>query len=723
MDPILDDLNEAQRGAVTHDSGPLLVIAGAGSGKTRVITRRIAWRIHRGLRPHQVLAITFSNKAAGEMKQRVEQLIGPSAIWISTFHALGARLLRMESDAAGLDRNFTIFDADDQLALVRSLLKEHRLTSKEHRPRDYLENISRMKCQGGSTDPGDDDGCLEDELDPYARIHRAYQDTLERSQALDFDDLLIRPVRLLEQDDEVRERFAGRFRTVLIDEYQDTNRLQYRLVRLIGGGHGDVCGTGDPDQSIYRWRGAEIRNILSFEKDFPGTTTVRLEENYRSTNGILKAASGLIEHNEQRVERSLWSSLGEGEKVRILAADTDLDEARQVVRRIRGAQDDGIPLDEVGLLYRTNACSRVLEQALRLENMPYQIVGAVEFYERREIKDLLAYLRVLANRHDELDLLRIINVPARGIGARTVERLRSQALAAGVPLRDLLLDGGDVAGLRRDRRKALDEFAAILRQLVESPRTSVAGLLDLVLEITRYRQYLQEADDPLVEERLENVGELRQAVSEYDLAHPDGSLQEFLNETVLLRSRNRDEEGLPRVTLMTLHAAKGLEFQVVFITALEEGVLPHSRSMNRDEDLEEERRLLYVGITRARRRLTLSYARNRTRGYDRSGWSIPSRFLAEIPDEVTDGDALSRASLEPFDESEFYVPESFGDEPPFFRGDRVVHEQFGTGRVLDLSGCGPTAKVTVDFAHHGRKRLVLEYARLRKTREGGEHGG
>ncbi len=713
-DPILDGLNEAQRDAVTHEGSPLLVVAGAGSGKTRVITRRIAWRIRAGLLPWRTLAITFTNKAAGEMRERVASLVGDSRVWLSTFHALGARFLRMEADAFGVDPNFTIFDAQDQATLLREILKQQGLGGREHRPRDYAAAISSLKNLG-ELPPEEETG--DRELDVY----RAYERALEESRALDFDDLLCRTVRGLEADDALRDRLAGRFDTVLIDEYQDTNRIQYRLVRLLVDGHRDVCATGDPDQSIYRWRGADVRNILDFERDFPGTRVVKLEENYRSTNGILKAASVLIAHNTQRVERELWSRLGDGEPIRIAAASTEGDEARQVVQGVERAIADGYGPHEIAVFYRTNASSRAIEQALRDRNLPYVIVGAVEFYERREVKDLLAYLRLLVNPRDVLDLQRVVNVPSRGIGTKSFAALRSHAEATGRPVREVVFDADAIPGLRPAGRRAIRGFAELLEDLLAMPTSPVRPILERVIERIGYRRYLQDADDPLTDERLENVDELVRALHEYDLATPDGSLERFLAETALVRSREADADDEPRITLMTLHAAKGLEYPVVFVTSLEEGILPHSRSMDSDDAIEEERRLLYVGMTRAQRRLSLSYARSRG-GYGGSfgGVSIPSRFLTELPEALIEGRLPGRRSLEVVDDSAWFEPEAYDDAPPFEPGDRVIHDRFGVGRVVRLSGFGPTAKVTVDFLEVGQKKLILEYAALRKALGGVE---
>lgn len=708
----LDDLNPAQREAVTWTGGPLLVVAGAGSGKTRVITRRIAWRVAEGLRPSEVLAITFTNKAAGEMKARVDQLVGRSAAWISTFHSFGARFLRIEAEAAGLERNFTIYDAADQLTVVREVAKELRLPSARDDVYGYLDRISRWK-NAGAAPIGDG----EDSSDAGALVYRGYAQQLQLCQALDFDDLLYRTVRVLEDREDVRARFAARFKTLLIDEYQDTNRLQYRLARLLVRDHGDICATGDPDQSIYRWRGAEIRNILEFERDFPGTKVVKLEENYRSTNQILKAASAVIRNNRERIDRELRSSLGEGEAVRVWRSPNDSEEARRIAESVREEMRDGRSASDIAIFYRTNACTRVLERAMRDANVPYEIVGAVEFYERREVKDLLGYLRVLVNPYDAVDLTRIINVPSRGIGPKTLELLRRAAEAAGRPLRDQLLAEGRVPGLRAAAELALRSFRELFRDLLASPPSPVLPLLDAILDRSDYRGWLCSQDDPASQDRLDNVEELRRALAEYDAEHPGGTLAEFLAETALLRSRQKGIEGEPRATLMTLHSAKGLEFPVVYVAALEEGIMPHSRSSDSEGGLEEERRLMYVGITRAERRLTLSCALARSfHGGGLPVLSLASRFLDEIPAELCEGDLGNRWTESVSDPGNCYEPEACGDEPPFQVGDRVLHDHFGAGKVLDASGYGPSAKVTVAFDLAGTKRLLLEFARLKKAR-------
>ncbi len=709
MDEILRDLNDAQRAAVTHRGTPLLVVAGAGSGKTRVITRRVAHLVRAGVSPHRVLAITFTNKAANEMKERVQKLLPLRPTWISTFHSFGARLLRIEAAAAGVDPNFTILDASDQLVVMKEVLKELKLGNPENRPRDYLAFISDRK-NANEPPPAAD----ETVHDVFERAYRGYERMLASQHAVDFDDLLLKPLRVLSNDAATARRWSERFDVVLVDEYQDTNRVQYELLRRLAGPHTEVCATGDPDQSIYRWRGADIRNILEFESDFPGTRVVKLEENYRSTNRILRAATAVISNNKLRVERDLRSSLGEGESLRLLAGDSDTDESQRVVAAIRAAIDEGARPSEIAVLYRTNACSRTLEAELRRANLPYRIVGAVEFYERREVKDLIAYLRVVVNPHDSLDLLRVLNVPSRGIGAKSVERLVERAAAETRPLRDVVMDPFVHSEMKGNARAGLEDFARLLFELVNMPRTPVAPILDRILLETNYRAFLEELADPLTEERLENVEELRRALFEFDLARPDATLEDFLQETTLIRSRDDRDEAADRVTLMTIHSAKGLEFPIVHVTALEEGLLPHARSIGSDEDLEEERRLLYVAITRAQRRLTLSYARRRT-GFA-GGFETPSRFLDEIPRDLIEFDASVRPGIvaEPIDGA-WYEPESDGAEPPFEEGDRVVHQHFGVGRVLGLSGFGRTAKVTVDFDDYGEKRLVLEYANLRKA--------
>lgn len=711
-DPILDDLNEAQRRAVTHGGGPLLVIAGAGSGKTRVITRRIAWLVREGVPDHGVLAITFTNKAAAEMRERVDHMLGRSRTWISTFHAFGARVLRLEAQAAGLEPGFTILDESDRLAVFKEVLKELGLTSKEHRPGDFAHYVSQAKNRGESVT--DDDAESGDE---YRRVHAAYESTLRASQCLDFDDLLLRTLNLFQNDEAARRRVADRFRTVLIDEYQDTNVLQFKMAQLLVRDHQNVCATGDPDQSIYSWRGADIRNILDFHVDFPGAVVVKLEENYRSTNTILRGASAVIRHNTQRIERELWSTLGDGEPLRFIEADTESFEAERVVDSIKDTLLEGTSPSDVAVFYRTNACSRPLEAALRRANLPYVIVGAVEFYERREVKDLLAYLRLIANPADVVDLTRIINVPARGIGAKTVAILRDHARATGRPLLDVVRDPLCWVDLRGPGRRGLEEFSQLMRDLLEAPRSPVLPLLDRILTATRYRDHLAEMADPLVDERLENVDELRVALAEYDQSTQDGSLEDFIAQTALLRARDDVGDGLPKITLMTLHSAKGLEFPVVHLTALEEGILPHARSAADDRALEEERRLMYVGMTRAQRRLTLSFARSRTVGGTGGfGRNLPSRFLSEIPDELFDG---GRRGAPDHTAESFasYEPDFDSTEPPFEAGDFVAHAQFGPGQVVSLSGFGASAKVTVEFVRHGTKKLLLEYAKLKKVRD------
>lgn len=711
-DSILDDLNEAQRQAVTHGGGPMLVIAGAGSGKTRVITRRIAWLVREGVPDHGVLAITFTNKAAAEMRERVDHMLGRSRAWISTFHAFGARILRLEAQAAGLEPGFTILDESDRLAVIKEVLKELGYTSKEHRPGDFAQSVSKAKNRGELATAED-----AESDDEYRRVYAAYESALRLSQCLDFDDLLLRTLTLFQTDEIVRRRVADRFRTVLIDEYQDTNVLQFKMAQLLVRDHQNVCATGDPDQSIYSWRGAEIRNILDFHLDFPGAVVVKLEENYRSTNTILRGASAVIRHNTQRIERELWSTLGDGEPLRLIEADTESFEAERVVDAIKDTLLEGTPASDIAVFYRTNACSRPLEGALRRANLPYVIVGAVEFYERREVKDLLAYLRLIANPADTVDLARIINVPARGIGAKTLSVMREHARRTGRPLLDVVRDPSCWVELRGAARRALEEFSQLMRSLLEAPRSPVLPLLDRVLEATHYRDYLAEMADPLVDERLENVDELRAALAEYDHNTPDGSLEDFIAQTALLRARADGGDQVPMITLMTLHSAKGLEFPVVYLTALEEGILPHARSASDERALEEERRLMYVGMTRAQRRLTLSFSRSRAVGGTGGfGRSLPSRFLSEIPDELFEGGRRG-APQQIAEDFASYEPDFDSSEPPFQTGDFVAHAQFGPGQVVSLSGFGASAKVTVEFVRHGTKKLLLEYAKLRKVRD------
>ncbi|MFO0981034.1 MAG: 3'-5' exonuclease [Planctomycetota bacterium] len=711
---ILQDVNAAQLLAITHGNGPLLVIAGPGSGKTRVITRRIAHLLLRGVPAHRVLAITFTNKAAGEMRERVEQMIGEGKVWISTFHSLGARLLRIEADKIGLDPGFTIYDADDQVEVIRTCLKERGLDPTHFRPEAMSAAIQSYKASALTPEQAID--AAGDFMErKFAEVYRLYFRALRDCNALDFDDLLYELKRLLTESPEARARWTMRFEHVLIDEYQDTNRVQYEIARELGSGHGNICATGDPDQSIYRWRGAQVRNIVDFEHDFPGTTVVKLEQNYRSTNNILRAATAIIRHNPGRKDLELFSMLGDGEPVAVLNCPDESLEADEIARRIRAMADRGRAYRDFAILLRTNALSRSFERGLRTHNIPYRMVGGVEFYRRKEVKDLLAYLRVLCNPRDQQALLRIINIPPRGIGPTTVERLLEEAARSGRTLLHVLLDPELPEGVKGKARKAVADVGILLAELRERPRQIVTQVLMDVIETTHYLDYLGDFDRQDAGERRDNVFELVAAVKEYDLDHADGSLEQFLVETSLVQDQDDLSEVADQVVILTLHSAKGLEFPVVFLPALEEGVLPHQRAI-KDNDVEEERRLCYVGVTRAREQLFLSHARVRYRfGQPEPG--AASRFLHELPSDLgkrIDIGYGSSSVREGDGSSLVFEPEPDVEPEPLTIGENVVHGTFGSGTVTAIRGAGIRARITVQFDSVGEKVLLAEFARLRR---------
>ena len=584
---ILAGLTEPQREAVTHIEGPLLVIAGAGSGKTRVITRRVAYLASQGVPPRRILAVTFTNKAAGEMRERIEQLCGTKGAWVSTFHSLCARMLRISAEAAGLEPNFTIYDRADQLTAVRDALRRLEIDQADIRPASALQTISNAKTKllSPSQYAAAVGGFREERL---AKTYRLYQEILDANAALDFDDLLMRVARLLESDEASLDRWQRRFDFLLIDEYQDTNRAQYRIAARLAGRHQNLCATGDPDQSIYGWRGADIQNILDFEKDFPSARVVRLEQNYRSTKRILQAADTLIAKNALRIERSLWTENEQGVPVRFLhLADAD-EEADRIVGEIRRRGVDGRGWGEIAVFYRTNAQSRRLEEALVLDSLPYRLVGAVEFYGRQEIKDLLAYLRSCVNVRDSLSLERVINTPSRGIGARTIERLKQWASESGRPLSAAVASVEEIPTLSSRAKKAVRAFADVIEGLRKGADGPVGELCRRVLDETGYAVWLKSPDN---EERRENVAELLNKADDFDATNPGAGLGGFLTEVSLVSDVDNLDGAAEAVTLMTLHAAKGLEFPVVFLTGVEEGLLPHTNSMGSDAEIEEERRL------------------------------------------------------------------------------------------------------------------------------------
>jgi ATP-dependent DNA helicase UvrD/PcrA len=710
-------LNAQQGEAVLATEGPVLILAGAGSGKTRVITHRIAHLIlERGVPSEEILAVTFTNKAAEEMRSRVADLLGGAALgsWISTFHSLCVRILRRNGAAVGLPPSFVIYDEDDQLATVREVLRGLDLSEKLNPPRRILSRISSLKNAGRDPEVVEGDSLGERTL---GRIAEGYRTRLETAHALDFDDLLMKAVRLLSDVEAVRESYRRRFRYVLVDEYQDTNRAQYDLVRLLGGGSGNVTVVGDEDQSIYSWRGASIRNILDFEHDFPGARVLRLEENYRSSQRILDVASGLVAHNRSRKGKSLRAVRASGDPVRLHQAADEYEEAAWVVNDIasrRGAE-------RAAVLYRMNSQSRLFEEALLRLRLPYSVVGGVGFYQRREVKDLLAYLRVLANPRDSVSLRRILNVPPRGIGARTLEALESLRSRGGGTLLEALDTAIDDAVLPARATQPLARFRELLSSLQEEvARLGVRALLERALAATGYAAMLAEEDTHEAEDRLQNLAELMSAAAGYEAREASPSLSGFLDDISLLSDVDEGRLDEP-VVLMTLHSAKGLEFDSVFLVGLEEGLLPHSRSVGADSQdaLEEERRLCYVGMTRAMARLSLTWAESRMI-FGQRRMSQASRFLAEIPREavaVSGGQraAAQAARLGPRSGSRA-APRmdsaTTGEAGALRPGARVRHPLFGVGTVLRSDGSGDDLKLTVSFAGIGAKRLVARFAGL-----------
>jgi len=713
---LLNQLNRTQLEAVTHTEGPLLILAGAGSGKTRVLTQRIAYLIEQGLaKPDEILAITFTNKAAREMKDRVALLVGPDSLrmWVSTFHAFCARVLRVHAEKLGYRREFTIYDSADQVRLVKRCIIELGKDPKRFNPRSFHAQISTAKnlLLDAKDYLRQTEGFMAENV---AEVYDLYQKRLYENNAMDFDDLIMQTVALLEVFPEVRDRYQRRFKYIHVDEYQDTNHAQYRLVNTLAAAHRNLCVVGDDDQSVYSWRGADIRNILDFERDYPEAKVVKLEQNYRSTQRILSAANAVVANNASRKAKELWTAGDEGERIRLFTAADDYAEARFVVSEIRRLADTGASLRDVAVFYRTNAQSRTLEDVLVREGVPYQIVGGVRFYERAEIKDAMAYLSVISNPNASVSLERIINVPKRGLGATSLARLSEYAQRNGISLYDSLAEA-DEAGLSGAARKT----CAKVRELFEGWRVAArevppSEMMEAVLDESGYKKELEAEATVEAESRLENLQELVNAAAEYErMAGPqEATLDGFLQEQALFSEADK-LTGEGRVTLMTLHNAKGLEYDHVFIVGMEEGTFPHARSMD-EQNLEEERRLCYVGITRARKTLTLTYARVRST-YGEREYQMPSRFLSEIPERFKAGTVPGTSSGRGGGWGAALPRREKGSERAaatvgFSAGERVRHAKFGVGEVVEARD----GKVVVRFG--GQERIfVPELAPLSKA--------
>jgi len=712
LDHLLDDLNPPQRDAVLAGDGPLLVLAGAGSGKTRVIAHRIAHLLGvRGVHPRNVLAVTFTNKAAGEMARRVDALLAPAGIrapLIATFHSACVRILRAHGEAIGLPRHFTIYDEDDRAALVKECMKEGELAVRTFTPSAAAHRISYLKNQMVSVQDA-----LRDARGPWeqkaALVYSRYEKRIREAGVVDFDDLLLLVVKLLRESPETLAWYRGLWKHVLVDEYQDTNRAQYRIIRLLTDEHRNIWVVGDGDQSIYKFRGADVNNILDFEHDYPGTRVVKLEQNYRSTQRVLAVASAVIANNQARKERTLWTENPQGEPAAVYRGWDEHEEANFVAQTILKTRADGVGWDGIAVFYRTNAQSRVLEDALRRARIPYVIVGGVRFYERKEIKDTLAWLRLSINPADDVAFRRAVQAPPRGVGATTLARLDEVALDHNLPL--LTLAAMPPPDVRGKARSGLEDFAATVGRLAsQRGALSPPAFIDLVLQASGCRKALEQDRSPEAEGRLENLEELIAAAEDFAHAEGEATVEAFLDSVALMSDVDELKEAEARVTLMTLHSAKGLEFPVVFLSGLEEGVFPHARSMNDPEEIEEERRLCYVGLTRARERLYLSYAvHRRIHGY---GVGEPSRFLREMPEAHLT--LLNASRPEPRFAEARVIPRYEPEEEawPIKVGTRVRHARFGEGLVVGVERDGGDIIVTVGFVSVGRKRLSFEYAHL-----------
>ncbi len=726
VDPILADLNPPQQDAVLHGEGPLLILAGAGSGKTRVITRRIAYLIgRRGVQPWQILAVTFTNKASDEMRKRVEQLLGARGLNVAlgTFHSTCVKILRKWHRELGLRSSFVIYDEADQLSLIKDCLKALDLGERMMNPRGVAARISRAKNE--LLTPGEYATVANDFTEERtAKIYALYQERLRASHAVDFDDLLMLTVLLFRDRPHALQYHQQLWRYVLVDEYQDTNHAQYQIVNLLSQRHGNLCVVGDDDQSIYRWRGADLNNILDFERDHAGCTVIRLEQNYRSTQNILDAAGGVVAHNMGRKGKTLWTENPAGESLVLYQARNEQAEADFVVRTVRTlAAENVYSLDDFAVFYRTNAQSRVLEDALRRELTPYVIVGGLRFYERKEIKDLLAYLRLVANPDDAQSFKRIVNVPPRGIGQATVDKLEGLAMAERISIWEACQRIGERKLLGPKALKGLSDLVALVEKT--QAKLEVIAVPELILELLETTGYLADLKNEgtvEAESRVENLQELVSAAREFMERSEDRSLQAFLDSVALIADIDELAEGKGAVTLMTLHSAKGLEFPVVFITGMEEGVFPHARSLTDDDELEEERRLCYVGMTRAKARLFLSAALSR-RMYNSDNYNLPSRFLDEVPEhlvERVDGLGMMRepraASREPrkgLAGPGFEADETFVDHLQV--GMRVRHPEWGIGTIKERIGEGEDLKVIVTFAAVGRKKLAARFVHLERA--------
>ncbi|MGD6900010.1 DNA helicase PcrA [Bacillus infantis] len=739
-DKLLNGLNAQQQNAVKATDGPLLIMAGAGSGKTRVLTHRIGYlMVEKGVNPYNILAITFTNKAAREMRERIQNMMGGAAddIWISTFHSMCVRILRRDIDRIGFSRNFTILDTTDQQSVIKAILKDKNLDPKKYDPRAILGSISSAKNE--LIDPEEYAKAAGGYFEQIASdVYTEYQRRLRKNQALDFDDLIMTTIQLFQRVPEVLEYYQRKFQYIHVDEYQDTNRAQYMLVKLMADRFKNLCVVGDSDQSIYRWRGADIANILSFEKDYKNARTILLEQNYRSTKRILLAANEVIAKNLNRKAKNLWTENAEGNKLFHYRADSEQGEGQFVAGKIKEMVDSGKrKYSEIAILYRTNAQSRVMEEVLLKSNIEYSIVGGIKFYDRKEIKDILAYLRLIANPDDDISLQRVINVPKRGIGSGSVDKIANFAQMHDMTMYQAL-DALDLIGLSPKITKAAAEFRELIRSYEQMQEyLSVTELVEEVLEKSGYRDMLKAEKSIEAQSRLENIDEFLSVTKNFEDGSEDKTLVAFLTDLALVADIDKLEDDGTKtdsVVLMTLHSAKGLEFPVVFLIGLEEGVFPHSRSLMEEAEMEEERRLAYVGITRAEEELYITNAQMRTL-FGRTNMNPPSRFIQEIPADLIEGIEPKKASPSPFGSPAGGRPLSSsaprqamrkavvkpaaastgGDALGWQVGDKAVHGKWGTGTVVSVKGQGEGTELDIAFpSPTGIKRLLAKFAPITK---------
>ncbi|MGG1244350.1 DNA helicase PcrA [Bacillus cabrialesii] len=731
---LLSGLNPVQQEAVKTTDGPLLLMAGAGSGKTRVLTHRIAYLMaEKHVAPWNILAITFTNKAAREMKERVESILGPGAddIWISTFHSMCVRILRRDIDRIGINRNFSILDTADQLSVIKGILKERNLDPKKFDPRSILGTISSAKNE--LTEPEEFSKVAGGYYDQVVSdVYTDYQKKLLKNQSLDFDDLIMTTIKLFDRVPEVLEFYQRKFQYIHVDEYQDTNRAQYMLVKQLAERFQNLCVVGDSDQSIYRWRGADIANILSFEKDYPNASVILLEQNYRSTKRILRAANEVIKNNSNRKPKNLWTENDEGIKLSYYRGDNEFGEGQFVAGKIHQLHSTGKrKLSDIAILYRTNAQSRVIEETLLKAGLNYNIVGGTKFYDRKEIKDILAYLRLVSNPDDDISFTRIVNVPKRGVGATSLEKIASYAAMNGLSFFQAIQQV-DFIGVSAKAANALDSFRQMIENLTNmQDYLSITELTEEILDKTEYREMLKAEKSIEAQSRLENIDEFLSVTKNFEQKSEDKTLVAFLTDLALiadidqLDQKEEESGGKDAITLMTLHAAKGLEFPVVFLMGLEEGVFPHSRSLMEEAEMEEERRLAYVGITRAEQELYLTNAKMRTL-FGRTNMNPESRFIAEIPDDLLENlnekketKAPSARKMQPrrgpVSRPVSYASKTGGDTLNWAVGDKAGHKKWGTGTVVSVKGEGEGTELDIAFPSPvGVKRLLAAFAPIEK---------